>query len=350
LQSTFPGKRKLALLAGALTLLALVIGLAVIAILYFGPQRPEAKPTTPEMAVRPSAPVAVAIPSPSITAAPSKEELARRALDNATKERPWVNSLGMRFVPVAGTQVLFSIWDTRVRDFEMFVKGTGYDATGGMYSIGKDGWKQQRGATWMEPGFSQGSNHPVVGVSWKDAEEFCRWLTKRERSAGDLPEDREYRLPKDEEWSVAAGLKNEVGSTPEEKSGKIKLYPWDIPQKPDKSWPPPPGVGNYAGEEAKNGDWPSDFQVIEGYNDGYPRTSPVGSFEANFNGLYDMGGNVWQWCEDLFVPQDRRVLRGASWGDSNPDNLLASYRTDGTPDRRYAFVGFRCVVAVESSR
>jgi formylglycine-generating enzyme required for sulfatase activity len=354
LQSISPGKRKLALLAGAITLLALVIGLAVAAILYFGSQRPEAKPTTPEVAVQPSAqptaPVAVAIPSPSIGTTPSKEELARRALDNATKERPWVNSLGMRFVPVAGTDVLFSVWDTRVQDFEMFVKSTGYDATGGMHSIDKDGWKQQRDATWKEPGFSQGSTHPVVEVSWNDAKEFCRWLTKRERSAGDLPEDREYRLPKDEEWSAAAGLKNEVGSNPEEKSGKIKLYPWDIPQKRDKSWPPPAGAGNYAGEEAKSGDGPYDFQVIEGYNDGYPRTSPVGSFEANFSSLYDMGGNVWQWCEDLSILQGQRVLRGASWGDSNPDDLLASYRTDGTPDRRYAFVGFRCVVAVESSR
>jgi formylglycine-generating enzyme required for sulfatase activity len=335
----------------ALTLLALFIGLAVVAILYFGSQRPKAKPTTTEVqpSAYPTAPVAVAIPTPSISATPSKEELVRRALDNATKERPWVNSLGMRFVPVAGTQVLFSVWDTRVQDFEMFVKSTGYDAIGGMHSIGKDGWKQ-RGDTWKEPGFSQGSTHPVVEVSWNDAKEFCRWLTKRGQSAGDLPEDREYRLPKDEEWSAAVGLKNEVGSTPAEKSGKIKLYPWDIPQKLNKSWPPPAGAGNYAGDEAKNGDGPYDFQVIEGYNDGYPRTSPVGSFEANFSGLYDMGGNVWQWCEDLSILQDRRVLRGASWGDSNADDLLASYRADGTPDRRYAFVGFRCVVAVESSR
>jgi formylglycine-generating enzyme required for sulfatase activity len=351
LQSTSPGKRKFALLAGALTLLALFIGLAVAAILYFGSQRPKAKPTTPEVqpSAQPTAAVAGAIPSPSITATPSKEELARRGLDNATKDNPWVNSLGMRFVPVAGTQVLFSVWDTRVQDFEMFVKSTGYDATGAMHSIDKDSWKQ-RWDTWKEPGFSQGSTHPVVEVSWNDAKEFCRWLTKRERSAGDLPEDREYRLPKDEEWSAAVGLKNEVGSTPEEKSGKNKLYPWDIPQKRDKSWPPPVGAGNYAGEEAKNGDGPYDFNVIRGYNDGYPRTSPVGSFEANFSGLYDMGGNVWQWCEDLSILQGRRVLRGASWGDSNPDNLLASYRTDGTSDRRYAFVGFRCVVAVESSR
>jgi heme-degrading monooxygenase HmoA len=92
------------------------------------------------------------------------------------KDRPWVNSLGMKFVSVASTQVLFSVWDTRVRDFETFVKSTGYDATGDMLSLGEDGYKQ-RGATWKEPGFSQGANHPVVGVSWNDAEEFCKWTS-----------------------------------------------------------------------------------------------------------------------------------------------------------------------------
>jgi formylglycine-generating enzyme required for sulfatase activity len=256
----------------------------------------------------------------------------------------------MKFVPVAGTQVLFSVWDTRVQDFEMFVKSTGYDATGGMSSIGKDGWNQ-RGATWKEPGFSQGSTHPVVGVSWNDAEEFCKWLTKRERSAGDLPEDREYRLPKDEEWSAAVGLKNEVGSTPEEKSGKIKLYPWDIPQKQDKRWPPPSGTGNYRGVESRIGNEQKDWAVIEGYNDGYPRTSPVGSFAANMNGLYDMGGNVWQWCEDWYDSEKRyRVLRGAGWGDFSLDLLLASYRSGTQPDVRGDDIGFRCVVAVEASR
>ena len=289
-------------------------------------------------------------PSSSISATPLQREVIGKTLDEATKDRPWVNSLGMKFVPVAGTQVLFSVWDTRVRDFEMFVKGTGYDATGGMWSIGKDGDKQ-RGATWKEPGFSQGANHPVVGVSWNDAEEFCKWLTKRERSGGDLPEDREYRLPKDEEWSAAVGLKNEVGNTPGEKSGKIKLYPWDIPQKWDKSWPPPVGAGNYAGEEAKIGDWPTDSAVIEGYYDGYPRTSPVGSFEANLYGLHDMGGNVWQWCEDWYDAQMKNpVLRGASWRIAKPVELLASYRNFGSLTYRGGAIGFRCVVARESSR
>jgi formylglycine-generating enzyme required for sulfatase activity len=154
-------------------------------------------------------------------------------------------------------------------------------------------------------------------------------------------------LPKDKEWSAAVGLKNEVGSTPKEKSGKIEVYPWDIPQKRDKSWPPPAGAGNYAGDEAKNGDWPSGrtllgfvLPVIKGYNDGYPRTSPVGSFSANQFGLYDMGGNVWQWCEDCYV------LRGASWVDNDPNLLLlASYRGNHLPESRGNNIGFRCVVA-----
>ncbi len=262
----------------------------------------------------------------------------------------------MKFVPVAGTQVLFSVWDTRVEDFETFVKSTGYHATGGMYSLVKDRWKQL-GATWKEPGFSQGVTHPVVGVNWLEAQKFCMWLTKREQGSGMLPRERAYRLPTDAEWSIGVGLQGEEGTNPKEKAGKIKLYPWG------KEWPPPKGAGNYAGEEAKEGDWPSDFMVIEGYNDGYPRTSPVGSFAANANGLYDMGGNVKEWCEDLFDPkEDHRVLRGAAWtllgsylaelgsylagaykGDIR-NLLLASYRSDASPHSRFDYIGFRCVV------
>jgi len=86
-------------------------------------------------------------------ATPSVEEKARSCPERATKDNPWVNSLGMKFVPVGGTKVLFSVCDTRVQDFEMLVKSTGYDATEGMLSFARFGW-MLRGATWKEPGFS----------------------------------------------------------------------------------------------------------------------------------------------------------------------------------------------------
>jgi formylglycine-generating enzyme required for sulfatase activity len=231
-----------------------------------------------------------------------------------------------------------------VEDYSAFVDATGNGTTGGMWSLGQDGWKQL-GATWKEPGFSQGTTHPVVGVSWYDATAFCAWLTTRERRSGVLPAGASYRLPTDQEWSIAVGLGSESGTTPEEKDSKVRLYPWGT------MWPPPLGAGNYCGVEAKIGSEPTGLIVIEGYNHGYPRTNPVGSFPANKYGLYVMGGNVWQFCENWYNPEKVfRVLRGASWYDFDPERILASFRRLHTPDRRGADAGFRCVLAREFSR
>ena len=257
----------------------------------------------------------------------------------ATKDAPWVNSLGMKFVPVPGTAVLFSIWDTRVKDFEAFVKATGHDATQGARTLA-GGWRH-RGGSWKSPGFAQTGEHPVCCVSWEDAKTFCKWLTAKERSEGRLKAELEYRLPTDAEWSVAVGLNGETGSTPKEKQGKIRdVYPWG------NQWPPPSGAGNYAGEEAKTADSIGLISVMPGYNDGYPRTSPVGSFKPNQFGLYDMGGNVWQWCEDWYDNEKQaRVLRGASWFHFDYISLLSSTRGHYHPDFRYDSDGFRCVLA-----
>ena len=77
----------------------------------------------------------------------------------------------------------------------------------------------------------------------------------------------------------------------------------------------------------------------------------MGSFGANACGLYDLGGNVWQWCENWYdAAETGRVLRGASWCENYRVNLLASYRNGDVPGLRDDHVGFRCVVAAECSR
>ena len=107
--------------------------------------------------------------------------------------------------------------------------------------------------------------------------------------------------------------------------GVKDVYPWG------KEWPPPKGAGNYG----------------ESLNvDSYEYTSPVGSFAANKHSIHDLGGNVWEWSEDWYDPaaQEYRVLRGASWGYYDPVYLLSSYRLFFTPDGRFTFFGFRCVL------
>jgi len=158
-----------------------------------------------------------------------------------------------------------------------------------------------------------------------------------------------YRLPTNEEWSRAVGLANSffprLFSMPGGKSGKNSVdFPWG------QEFPPRAKVGNYADEtfhaqfpHKPKGDW------IEGYDDGYATTSPVGSFPANAYGLYDMGGNVWQWCEDLFdATHKARVLRGASWLDNDRAVLLSSSPLSKGPHSRNATCGFRCVVGASA--
>jgi formylglycine-generating enzyme required for sulfatase activity len=258
----------------------------------------------------------------------------------------WENTLGMKFVPVPGTGVLFSVWDTRVQDFEAFVQASGYDATAGMETLTAAGWSK-RGNTWKSPGFVQWPTCPVCGVSWNAAKAFCAWLTQKERAEGRLGANQEYRLPTDVEWSVAVGLGPEKGGTPREKGGENYpgVYPWGA------QWPPPHGAGNFAGEEARNADWPSNFVVIPGYNDGFARTSPVGSFAANKFGLYDMGGNVGQWCEDWYDTDFKfRVNRGGSFIEVRSDSLQSSTRGGSAPGFRRITVGFRCVIALASGQ
>ena len=277
------------------------------------------KKTTPaEPVTKPEPKVAVKKPEPA-KVEPKKPEPAKgepkAAGKKPTPPKAFTNTLGMVFKPVPGTDVQFCIWETRVKDYAAFAAA----------NAGVDGnWKKPE---FFDEDYKQEETHPVVRVSWNDANAFCAWLTKKELAAGKIKAGQKYRLPTDAEWSVAVGLGKEKGNTPEAKSRGIKdVYPWG------KEWPPPKGAGNYA-ERLKV--------------DNFEYTAPVGSFAANQFGLHDLGGNVWEWCEDWYDPAAKtdRVLRGASWVDGNPDYLLSSYRYYVSPGGRGDLdVGFRCVL------
>lgn len=221
----------------------------------------------------------------------------------------FTNSLGMKFVPVGDVQM--SVWETRVQDYEAFCRATGrrYDP----------------------PDFHQTPADPAVKVSWFDAVAFCKWLTEKEQNEN-LIEDREaYRLPMDSEWSKAVGLVNENGSTPEARDSKIKNeFPWG------KQWPPPSDAGNYAGAKRRIA------------------TLPVGSFKPSSTGLFDLGGNVWEWCLDTYRGdstvngRDWGVLRGGSWATGNRLEMQSSYRNVVDRNERDVIYGFRCVLATKT--
>jgi formylglycine-generating enzyme required for sulfatase activity len=190
--------------------------------------------------------------------------------------------------------------------------------------------------------FSQDETHPVVRVNWEDARAFCQWLTETEVKSERLAEGQAYRLPTDAEWSAAAGITGESGSTPEERDGRVRDFAWGRP------WPPPLRSGNFADASGRK------QPFIAGYNDGFPATSPVGSFPANKAGLFDMSGNVWQWVEDSYHggPQrkDWGVLRGGSWGTSKQEELRLGYRDVVDRSERDVIFGFRCVIAPGAER
>ncbi len=244
-------------------------------------------------------------------------------LESVVLKNGLTNTLEMKFVHVPGTKVFFCIHPTRVKDYAAYA--TENPAADGA-------WK-----TRIRDNIpvSEKDDDPVVGVSWDDANAFCAWLSKKEGKT--------YRLPTDHEWSIAVGIgameKVTKDTTPEMLSDKtLNNFPWG------NQWPPPKGAGNYADTSCKE-KFPGQ-EILVGYTDGFATTSPVMSFKANKFGLYDMGGNVWQWCEDWFnTSQKDRVLRGGTWSKYfERNNLLSSHRNHNTPDGRYNDFGFRCVV------
>ena len=219
--------------------------------------------------------------------------------------------------------------------FAAFVQDDGYqtdaekDGKGGYgLRLATAEWEQKPEYTWRHPGFRQGDDHPVVEVSWNDATAFCAWLSKKEGKT--------YELPTEAEWEYAcrAGTKTRFwcGDADASLRGNANIADASLKAKS-------PSFGTVA------------------WDDGYAFTSPVGSFKANPWGLYDMGGNVWQWCADGFGPYEGgffkdpkdkesangHVARGGTWGNL-PSGCRSASRNSFDPARRDATRGFRVVL------
>ena len=187
-------------------------------------------------------------------------------------------------------------------------------------------WWRVDGADWRRPeGGSSGldgrMDHPVVHVSWADADVYARW-------AG-------MRLPTEAEWELAARGGEEQ-----------KRYPWGDMLTPG---------GNHMCNV-----WQGSFPESNTMGDGYIGTAPARSFEPNGYGLYNTVGNVWEWCSDWFSPDHHargsrknpagprrgtaRVMKGGSYlcHASYCNRYRPAARSSATPDSSTGHVGFRC--------
>ncbi len=224
-------------------------------------------------------------------------------------------------------------YEVTVEEFGRFVNATGYrtDAERGgrgyiMNSSG-NGVEQHHGANWLSPGFYQNGKHPVVHISRQDATAYIEWIKQKT--------GKKYRLPTEAEWEYAA-----------RDGGKRHKHSWGngIPD------------GNIAGmeilERFPGGSW----TVWDGYKDRYVHTSPVGRFRANNLGIFDMTGNVWEWCSDRYSKDYYKnsplnnpkgppfgscfLIRGGSW-HSGPKSVRTSYRVGVNSDASDDNLGFR---------
>lgn len=197
--------------------------------------------------------------------------------------------------------------------------------------------------TWLQPraynGFrlpTDDENHPASSICYNDAIAFCAWLGKKE--------GRTYRLPSDREWSFAVGIGEDESpdQQPLALSGAIKeKYPWG------NYWPPTEGDGNYA-EASFVKKMPVFVPIAEmaAYHDGYTTTAPVMSFKPNSLGIFDLGGNANEWCQDRIASSgdETCLLRGNSWFYMERSKMRSSYRLPEDPTDRSANYGFRCVI------
>jgi formylglycine-generating enzyme required for sulfatase activity len=251
------------------------------------------------------------------------------------------NSLGMDMVPIKGGIFVMGAESGRGGEDEMpahevtlspfFISETEVTvAQWKAFCKGSDTrWNKWNDVTTYSPA----DTYPVCFVSWEDAQEFCAWLSTKE--------GRTYRLPTEAEWEFAArgGLQG-------------KPFPWGD-REPDGT------QCNFADRLEFEKD--KDVWADQNIADGYAYCAPARSYPPNGFGLYNMAGNLWEWCGDWYcathykesAAQDPngptsgrlRVIRGGAWC-FYPDMLRVSNRYGVDPTLRSGFAGFR-VVAVE---
>jgi formylglycine-generating enzyme required for sulfatase activity len=170
-------------------------------------------------------------------------------------------------------------------------------------------WRAVRGADWRHPqgpgsDLTGRGDHPVVHVSWHDAMAYCAWA--------------QATLPSEAQWERAArgGLEQ-------------KRYPWGDELLPDRRW--------------RCNIWQGEFPLRNTSEDGYLGTAPVRSYEPNGFGLFQMVGNVWEWCTDAWSAE-AKAMRGGSYlcHESYCYRYRVAARTSNTPESSAGNVGFRC--------
>lgn len=261
----------------------------------------------------------------------------------ASKEKPWENSLGMKFVPLPKHKLLVSVWETRVRDFRSFSEAE--NAVLPDWRLGAANPRRQQAAftkhkrleepngkisTWDNPGFPQTPDDPVCGVDLVEARLFCAWLTWKERNEGRLTTKQSYRLPVEKEWNALVAY-DETNWQREDAEAKA----------------------NFAGVEGPEvKPWPDDAPFFD-RRDPFPRTAPVGSFLPNALGLYDVFGNISEWV-DTPAPDsvgDGNTLlygvRGGSWATGTARQAKPDFHLGTRPGRAQANFGFRVVLDLD---
>jgi formylglycine-generating enzyme required for sulfatase activity len=222
----------------------------------------------------------------------------------------------------------FSMSQTEVTraNWVEFERESGYRAVAGCLTWAGDGYELKAHLGWQSPGFVQQDDHPVVCVSWQDAQAYARWLSQKT--------GRVYRLPQEHEWEYAA------------RAGTSTAYPWSSSDVCGQA------NGADAALNRQRPQWPA-----EKCHDGYAFTAPVGRYPSNAWGLYDMHGNVMEWVQDCWTPQlsardsgqrplncRSRVMRGGGW-DLKAAFLRSAYRGKASEANRGSGTGFRLVSA-----